>query len=96
MKLLDRELLMGEVRPWGEPYNMVLVEEVIDLIEDTMCEVDAEKVVYCKDCKHSKILGISRLGGHHESVSYGCDLLQCNVGEDFYCAGGERRGKKND
>lgn len=41
MKLLDRELLMGEVRPWGEPYNMVLVGEVIDLIEDTMCEVDA-------------------------------------------------------
>lgn len=96
MKLLDRELLMREVRPWGEPYNIVLVEEVIDLIEDTMCEVDAEIVVYCKDCKHSKILGISRLGGHHESVSYGCDLLQCNVGEDFYCAGGERRGKKND
>lgn len=93
MKLLDRELLMKEVRPWGEPYNIVLVEEVIDLIEDTMCEVDAEKVVYCKDCKHSTILGISRLGEHHESVSYGCDLLQCNVGEDFYCAEGERRGK---
>lgn len=51
MKLLDRELLMGEVRQWGEPYNMVLVEEVIDLIEDTACEVDAEPVVYCKDCK---------------------------------------------
>ena len=42
---------MGEVRQWGEPYNMVLVEEVIDLIEDTACEVDAEPVVYCKDCK---------------------------------------------
>ena len=82
MKLLDRELLMREVRPWGEPYNIVLVEEVIDLIEDTMCEVDAEPVVYCKDCKHSKIL-----------VSYGCDLLQCSVGEYFYCAEGERRGK---
>ena len=46
MKLLDRELLMDEVRPWGEPYNIVLVGEVIDLIEDTMCEVDAEEVVY--------------------------------------------------
>ena len=87
---------MKEVRPWGEPYNIVLVEEVIDLIEDTACEVDAEPVVYCKDCKHSKILGISRLGEHQESVSYGCDLLQCNVDENFYCAEGERRGKKND
>lgn len=91
MKLLDRELLMKEVRPWGEPYNIVLVEEVIDLIEDTMCEVDAEPVVYCKDCKHSTILDISRLGEHHESVSCGCNLLQCNVGEDFYCAEGAKR-----
>lgn len=91
MKLLDRELLMKEVRPWGEPYNIVLVEEVIDLIEDTACEVDAEPVVYCKDCKHSKILGISRLGEHQESVSYGCDLLQCNVDENFYCAEGVKR-----
>lgn len=37
------------------------------------------------------ILGISRLGEHHESVSYGCDLLQCNVGESFYCAEGCKR-----
>lgn len=29
MKLLDRELLMREVKPWGEPYN-----EVQDMAED--------------------------------------------------------------
>lgn len=46
MKLLDRELLMKEASAWGERYNTVLVGEVVDLIEDTMCEVDAEPVVY--------------------------------------------------
>ena len=93
MKLLDRELLMGEVRPWGEPYNIVLVEEVIDLIEDTMCEVDAEKVVYCKDCKWIGPGNCCYLDGECKYQHYGCQLLKIGVAdaETFYCAEGVKR-----
>ena len=92
MKLLDRELLMKEASAWGEPYNMVLVSEVVDLIEDTMCEVDAESVVYCKDCKWIGP-GNCCVGGLYSYQHGGCKLLKIGIAdiETFYCAEGCER-----
>ena len=92
MKLLDRELLMKEASAWGEPYNMVLVAEVVDLIEDTKCEVDAEPVVYCKDCKWIGP-GNCCVGGLYSYQHGGCKLLKIGIAdiETFYCAEGCKR-----
>ena len=52
---------------------------VYDYIFDAIGEIEAEDVT---PVVHGEFI---------ESVSYGCDLLQCSVGENFYCAEGVKR-----
>lgn len=92
---IDREELCKILENWRDAHADVDDEQGCGLLEDVICEVDAQtvvdavEVVRCKDCKHYDLgvcLKIYQDGNLHS------EAWQPRKPEDF-CSYGERKGK---
>ena len=99
---IERELLLIGVDGcisvlYAEANGDPILEAAIKLVEATrdyiasLSAADVVEVVRCRDCKHITVGNIIR-----GQIYPACRKYKIMVGEDFFCADGERRETTHD
>lgn len=97
---IEREALCKILENWRDAHADVDDEHGCGLLEDVLCEVNAQTaadvapVVRCKDCKHR---GWVQEPCHGKSVDY-CKVWDCTLRnlEATFCSYGEPKEGNND